>query len=150
VQSHLYGVRLHAEHFADLARAQIGAVPHRDQLAAALVEPLDCIRDDNALHGLALQVLTRRLLAHLRIRKRPAARQRIVDATAGDSKEPRQRTAARVVIARAVPQCTLEHFARHVLGVGPITEAVGDVRVDAPDQGRRVRERVLAPHLSSL
>lgn len=44
----------------------------------------------------------------------------------------------------------LEGLARDVLGLGPVTDAVRDVGVDAPDQRLGVGERVAVEHLASF
>ena len=45
-----------------------------------------------------------------------------------------QRLPARLVVAPAIPQSSLEDLARDVFGIGPVADAVRDVGIDAPDR----------------
>ena len=143
-------VRLHSEDLANLSRAEVGAVPQGDQVLGALVEPREHAGHGQPLQRLSLDVFAGRLVRRLDRRSRRTACQRIVDAATRDPEEPGQSMSSSLVVACAVPKGALEHLARHVFGVGTVPDPVGDVGVHAPDQRRRIRERVPVPHQPTL
>src|SRR5581483_4870964 len=140
VERDLDRVRAQLEQLSDLARGEVGAVAERDELAVALVEPRHRLAELKPAER-ALLVPLARALRRLVDRRLPAERG-VGDAAADDADEPGGRIAAARVEARAVAERTLEGLARDVLGVRPVADPVGDVRVDARDQRPRVGERV--------
>src|SRR5205823_8704068 len=108
--------RLHREQLSDLARAEIGAVPERDELAVEVAEGRDRGSDREPQKGLALELVRCRRLPDVARWERPPA-QEVVDARAGDSDEPALRPAFPRIEARAVTEGPLDRRARHVLGV---------------------------------
>ena len=134
--------RLHREQLSDLARAEIGAVPERDELAVEVAEGRDRGSDREPQKGLALELVRCRRLPDVARWERPPP-QEVVDARAGDSDEPALRPAFPRIEARAVTEGPLDRRARHVLGVRAVADPVGDVRVDPPDQRFGVREGIV-------
>ena len=139
------GVRRQFEDLGDLARAEVGAVAERDELAVLRLEPRDGIDDGEALGDLVREILRRRLIVGLVGRQRPGTLV-LHDAGARDADEPAERLPALRVVGRAVANGAQHRLARHVLGVRSGTDAIRNVRVDAPDQLVRPRERVAAHH----
>jgi hypothetical protein len=140
VQSHFDGVRAQVERLGDLARCQVGAVAQRDQLAVALVEARDRVRQHEAPESHILEVALVKALGNL-----PGeleGRRPPLDQPSGDADQPGQRLTFLRVVALAVAERPFEGLARQVLRVRPTADAVRDVRVDALDQGLRVAERV--------
>ena len=73
---------------------------------------------------------------------RPGVAERLVDAAARDPDEPADRLALGGVERVAVAQRADEGLVRHVLGVGAVAQAVGDVGVHPADQGLGIAQRV--------
>src|SRR5436190_5186982 len=145
VEGDLDRIRPQAQLLADLPRGQVGAVPERDQLLVAGVEPLDRVPERQPPDGFFLEVAGRRLRGRLRHRL-GGWRDGIDDAPAGDSDQPRDRLALPMVVAVAIAQRSLEHIARDVLSIRAVTDPVGDVRIDPADERFRISERIARPH----
>jgi hypothetical protein len=122
VERDLDGVRLQVEHRGDLAGGQVGPVTERDQLAVAGLEPPDRAGQREAAERLVLELPRVRLVGD--VDRELQARRPSLDATAGDSDQPRQRLALAGVVALPVPDRALERLARDVLGVRPVTDPV--------------------------
>jgi hypothetical protein len=138
VQRHLDRVRAHPEVLADLPGGEIGAVAERDQLTIVPAESLDHPREVDAERYVALGS---GLLRQLVDRRQATGR----DVVHGAPRNPDQPGGGRPfsrVIARAVANRTLEDVGRRVLRVGPLTQSVGAVGIDALDQRLGIGERV--------
>src|SRR5919204_6563256 len=129
----LDGVRLHPDDLSDLARGEIGAVTERDELALALVERGDGLRDLETPERIVLEIARRGLVLDIGLGETRRTR-RLGDAPPCDADQPRNRVAFPRVVALAVPERPLERVARDVLGLHTRPDPVGDVRVDATDQ----------------
>jgi hypothetical protein len=145
MQRDLDSVCLAPEGFAYLPRGEIRAVAERDQLMLRVAQRAQ--RDDEVEPSMSLirEVVRRGDLDLVREVDR-ALGEMVAELAACDANEPRQRLPAASIERRAVPKRTLERRRGHVLRVRAVTDAVGDVCVDPPDQRLGIREGVVPPH----
>ena len=132
MEAHLDRVRADPQVLRDLRRGQIGAVAEGDQLAITLVELLDRGPQLEPANGFLLDLTSGVRELGRRLALPPGVG--LADATAGDSEQLGDRGALLRVVPVPVADRALERLADDVLGVGPVAETVGGVRVDAPDQ----------------
>ena len=149
MERHLDRVRLQAEELADLAGSQVGAVAERDQLAVAVAERRHRLAKIEPRRRVGIELSRRDLVRQLRHGERLRA-EVLADLSSGNADQPRGRIALAGVEAVAVAERAFESRRGDVLGVGPVADPVGDVRVDAVDQRLWVGERIAPGHSITL
>ena len=124
------------------------SAPYRSaiELARALVELEHGRADAQPVDDVRLEAPRRRPVG-LDVRDGGLREEDVVDAATRDPEQPGDRLSLAPVVRAAVAERALERVARRVLRVGTVAEAVGRVRVDAPDQRLGMRERIDADQL---